>query len=252
MPILAAKNLTLFRGRKLICQNLNWKLYSGEMWAIIGSNGSGKSTLLQTLAGLYPTNAGEIHLRHRSLSELPRLTIAKHLGLLLQHHEEILADTVLNVALTGRHPHAKFWQPNSLLDIETAEQALQQMELSELRHKKVNHLSGGERQRLGIATLLTQTADIYLLDEPTNHLDIRQQHRVLSFFQQLTRSDSLVIMATHDINLVARYCDRVVMLLDNGLVLLGDVKELLIAENLQRLFQCEFSRVGDFWQASVS
>src|SRR5690606_11717610 len=120
--------------------------------------------------------------------------------------------TVFETALIGRHPHLAAWQMETESDFAIARQSLNKTDMAHLAEQDVNTLSGGERQRLSLATLLTQQPQIYLLDEPTNHLDLHYQ---ISLLQTLTDSvastESGLIMTLHDVNLAARFCDKLIL-----------------------------------------
>ena len=128
--------------------------------AILGRNGAGKSTLLSVLAGLRTADAGEVRLGGETYAALGPRIAAKRRGWLAQRHSDAFASTVLETALTGRHPHLGRWDWESKRDTEIARGALKAVGLAELEERDVQTLSGGERQRLAIATLLTQAAPL--------------------------------------------------------------------------------------------
>jgi iron complex transport system ATP-binding protein len=176
---LTAQNLTVHISNQIICQQLNLTLKRGDICGILGPNGSGKTTLLHTLANLHPVHAGEIFLDNQLLTELKPNAIAQKLGILFQDTSALFSQSVLEFCLTGRHPHLSRLAFESANDKAIALAALTRMDLDKKLSQAVHTLSGGERRRLAIATLLTQTPQIYLLDEPMNHLDIRQSCTIL-------------------------------------------------------------------------
>lgn len=237
MSLLRSEQLSVSIGTTRICHHLNLACEAGETWGILGRNGMGKTTLLHTLAGLYKPLHGDIFIRQDNIHSLSRRNIAQQLGLLLQHHEDSFPSTVIETVISGRHPHIKPWQWESDADRQIAEQALNDVQLSELALRPINRLSGGERQRVAMATLLTQNPDIMLLDEPNSHLDLKYQLQLLEHFSQLAREQhKLLIMSLHDINLAARFCDKLILMMGDGKVLLGDSEALLNEDNLQQLY----------------
>ena len=237
MPSLRTQKLSIEIASKPVCDKLDLELEPGQVWGILGRNGIGKTTLLHTLAGLRPATGGEIFLNGQNLNQLPRKTIAKHLGLLLQHTEDAFPATVLETVLTGRHPHIANWQWESQDDIELAHQALEQVDMQALANRPVNALSGGERQRVAIAMLLTQDPDIFLLDEPNSHLDLHYQVRLLQSLCEYAREQKrIVLMSLHDINLAARFCDHLLFLGGEGKTLAGKADKLLNEKDLSDLF----------------
>jgi len=235
-PPLAAHNLTVQIGERLVCRNANLEFRQGECWGILGVNGAGKTTLLHTLAGLRAPDSGEISLNGTPLSRMSRRDIARQLGLMPQDTPDPFPANVLDTALIGRHPHLSRWQWESSEDIERARAALAQVDLAGFEQRSVTTLSGGERRRLALASLLVQAPGLLLLDEPTNHLDLRHQHHLLQILRQQAHDGAGIVMVLHDINHVVRYCDHVLLLFGNGEIRQGLQSEILNAEVLSRLY----------------
>lgn len=236
--MLRSEQLNISIGGKQICNALDLNIEAGQVWGALGRNGVGKTTLLHTLAGLRKADSGDIFLNSNNIKQLSRKHIAQQIGLLLQHHEDSFPASVLETVISGRHPHISQWRWENESDHEIALQALQSVALQELATRPVNQLSGGERQRVAIAGLLTQQPDIYLLDEPNSHLDLNYQIQILNIFSQLAyEQHNAIVMSLHDINLAARYCDHLLLLLGDGEFMQGETDTLLNTENLQRLFQ---------------
>ena len=244
--LLETKGLRVEIGGKRVCDGLDLAIGAGECWGVLGGNGVGKSTLLHTLAGLREVAGGEIRLDGEPLTALPRRRVAQRLGLLLQDHGDPFPATVLETALIGRHPHLHAWQFEGEEDRRIAEAALAAVELAGFEPRMVATLSGGERRRLGLATLLVQDPALMLLDEPANHLDLRHQIRLLRMVAQLTHGQpKAAVMVLHDPNLAARFCDRLLLLFDDGETLAGPAEELLTEEQLTRLYGHPVRRIAD-------
>ncbi|HEX2549160.1 MAG TPA: ABC transporter ATP-binding protein [Gammaproteobacteria bacterium] len=227
-------HLTLKIHKKILCENLNLCLNRGQMLGVLGPNGSGKTTLLQTLAGLVPSYKGEIYLQNKLLQTFKGKTRAKHIGILFQQHYHYFSDTVFEFCSQGRYPHLNYfsWYPNEKM----IDDILISMDLIKLKNQKVDALSGGEKKRLEIATLLLQDPQIFLLDEPTNHLDLRYKIKILKHFQQL-KTDKIIVLATHDIDIAEQFCDQILMLFPNGQYLLGDTHSIMTTEHLSLLYE---------------
>lgn len=237
MSLLATSQLSVQIGDTKICDQLNLQCQPAEVWGILGRNGKGKTTLLHTLAGLRPAHSGEIFLQNKNIYQFSRREIAQQLGILLQHHEDSFPSSVIETVMTGRHPHIKNWQWETEKDHDIAHQALNALQLSHLAERSTSHLSGGERQRVAIAALLTQNPQIMLLDEPNSHLDIKYQIQIMDYLTTQTKQQSqLMLFTIHDLNLAARYCDKLIMLMGNGDVLQGNASELLSEENLYKVY----------------
>ncbi|MDX1609988.1 MAG: ABC transporter ATP-binding protein [Halofilum sp. (in: g-proteobacteria)] len=237
MSLLACEGLTVEIGGQRIAEGLDLAVGAGTSWAVLGANGAGKTTLLHTLAGLRPPTAGRVLLDGRPLRGLRRREIARRLGVLLQDSEDPFPATVLETALIGRHPHIGPWRWESPDDHARARAALDEVGLSELATRAVDTLSGGERRRLALATLLAQDPAVQLLDEPSNHLDLHHQIALLGHLRErVTGAGGALVMALHDVNLAARFCDHAVLLFTDGSVAHGPATELLQPERLSRLY----------------
>jgi iron complex transport system ATP-binding protein len=246
MTLLNTKWLDVEVAGKTVCQGLDWEVQPGQYWGILGGNGVGKTTLLHTLAGLRPAAGGELLLQGQPLHKLPRRHIARHLGLVFQDNHDAFPATVMETALSGRHPYLGLLQWESERDRDLAIEALHKMELQPMQERLVTTLSGGERRRLGIATLLTQDPPLALLDEPINHLDLRHQVKVLTLLQQRTQSQQRAVAITlHDINLTMRFCTHVMLMFGNGEILCGEASTIMTPQHLQRLYQHPIQQVCD-------
>jgi iron complex transport system ATP-binding protein len=236
-PLLAAQALTVSIGETSVCRDLHFSVRPGERLAILGRNGAGKSTLLSVLAGLRDADTGEVTLSGDSYATCGPREAAKRRGWLPQRHSDAFASTVLETALTGRHPHLGRWDWEGRRDAEIARGALKAVGLGELESRDVQTLSGGERQRLSIATLLTQGPPLYLLDEPLAHLDLNHQIAVLDLFAGAARDCGAgVIMVLHEPGLADRYCDRALLLYGDGRHEMGPCREILSADRLAALY----------------
>mgnify|MGYP000844749943 FL=1 len=235
--LIEIRDLGVSIGGHSVCRELSFALGAGERLAILGRNGAGKSTLLSVLAGLRNADAGEVLLGSESYAALGPREAAKRRGWLPQRHSDAFSSTVLETALTGRHPHLGRWDWESKQDTEIARAALKAVGLGELETRDVQTLSGGERQRLAIATLLTQSAPLYLLDEPLAHLDLNHQIAVLDLFAGAARECGAgLIMVLHEPGLADRYCDRALLVYGDGRCEMGRCRDLLTAERLGELY----------------
>jgi iron complex transport system ATP-binding protein len=249
-PLLELRGLSVSIGGKQVCRRLDLQLRPGQCLGVLGQNGVGKTTLLHTMAGLRPRDGGVIRLRGAPLEQLSRRRIAQQVGLLMQEHEDPFPATVMETALIGRHPHIDFWQWESASDVRLARSALDSMDLDDLEDRAVNTLSGGERQRLALATVMTQDPDVFLLDEPSNHLDLHHEIDVLRMLARFaTDGGKALVMTMHDVNLAARFCDRLLLMYGNGETQLGPTAEVLTPENLKRLFGIAVTAIP--WQGGT-
>ena len=227
-----------------VANGLELEIKPGQFWGLLGPNGIGKTTLLKCLAGLDPPLAGRVLLESRDINELPRKLLARHIGMLQQHTVYVFDSSVIQTALTGRHPHLAYWEREGAADLAKASKALKAVGLEGFSARSVTGLSGGEARRLAFAALLVQEPEIMLLDEPTNHLDLRHQVQIMGMIQKRSEGGTnSAFAALHDINLAARYCSHVLMLFGDGNWSAGRTEEMLNEPNLEKLYGCPVERL---------
>jgi iron complex transport system ATP-binding protein len=236
-PLLETRQLVVEIGGHCVVRSLNLTVATGERLAILGRNGAGKSTLLSTLAGLRPAAGGALLLDGEDSALIHPRRAALCRAWLGQFQADPFGSTVLETALTGRHPHLGRWDWESTRDADLARSALAAVGLQDMEKRQIHTLSGGERQRLAIATLLTQASPLYLLDEPLAHLDLNHQMAVLELFAGAARDCGAgVIMVLHDPALAHRFCDRALLVHGDGRTELGPVDDILTAPRLSELY----------------
>lgn len=245
-PLLEARQLRVEIGDKTVVDRLEFAVATGERVAILGRNGAGKSTLLSTLAGLRKAAGGAVLLDGEDVALMPPRQAALQRAWLGQFQNDPFGSTVLETALTGRHPHLGRWDWESTRDAELARGALKAVGLDGMETRQIHTLSGGERQRLAIATLLTQAAPLYLLDEPLSHLDLNHQMAVLQLFAGTARDCGAgVIMVLHDPALAHRFCDRALLVFGDGRTEIAPVDDILTAERLSELYGYGLRQIED-------
>ena len=245
-PLLEARQLQVAVGERTVIDRLDLAVAPGERLAILGRNGAGKSTLLSTLAGLRPPAAGAVLLDGEDAALLHPRQAALRRAWLGQFQTDPFGSTVLETALTGRHPHLGRWDWESTKDADIARDALKAVGLAGMENRQIHTLSGGERQRLAIATLLTQAAPLYLLDEPLSHLDLNHQMAVLELFTGTARECGAgVVMVLHDPTLAFRFCDRALLVFGDGRTETAAVHELLTAKTLSELYGYPLRQIDD-------
>jgi len=244
MTSLVCQSLDVSIAGKNICSKLDLDLAPGQFWGLLGPNGIGKTTLLKCMAGLTVPDSGIVLLENQAIDKLPRRAIARLLGMLQQHTVYVFDASVLETAMTGRHPHLGYWEREGPRDKQKALDAIRAVDLEGFEARSVTGLSGGEARRLAFASLIVQEPAILLLDEPTNHLDMKHQIRIMNHVEvQVATQQRSAMIALHDVNLAARYCSHVLMLFGEGDWQAGPVDELLDQENLEKLYQCPVESV---------
>ena len=237
MTTLQVRHLTVEIGSAVACHDLSLIFHPGEVWSVLGRNGVGKSTLLCTLAGLRPATAGTILVEDMSLGGISRRKRAQTIGILFQEQDPTFPATVLETALTGRHPWLSLFEGEGETDIEMASRALKQLDLDSMEQRELWSLSGGERRRVDLAALVLQQTRVMLLDEPVNHLDLHYQVDVMGQLVHNWQQDGgIVIMVMHDVNLAMRFSDHLLLLFGDGETHHGNAADLATEENFSRLY----------------
>ncbi|WP_372345630.1 ABC transporter ATP-binding protein [Streptomyces sp. KL116D] len=221
---LEGKALSWTPGGPLVLDGVDLTPRPGSVTGLLGPNGSGKSTLLRLLAGVLAPSSGVVTLDGDPLSSVPRRTAARRIAMVQQQADTQVELTVADVVRLGRVPHRRAWAPASAADEAAVRAALDRSGLADRGHRLWHTLSGGERQRVQIARALAQEPRELLLDEPTNHLDIQHQLELLDLIRGL---DLTSVVALHDLNLAAAYCDGVVVLDGGRVVAAGEPADVL-------------------------
>jgi iron complex transport system ATP-binding protein len=220
------------KGHRLLC-DVHLEARDGQIVGLLGPNGSGKTTLLRLLAGLRRPDAGTIRYDGTSLGDLSRRALARRLAVVEQDtstHDQV---TVRQVVELGRTPFRGRFDALTADDRQIVDAALQRTDIVGHQHRNWHTLSGGEKQRAQLARALAQEPREILLDEPTNHLDIRHQ---LELLQLLSSLGVTCVIALHDLNLAARYCDHIVMLDHGRVVTAGSPEAVLTAELIASVY----------------
>jgi iron complex transport system ATP-binding protein len=234
---LRAEQVRLGYGDRTVVDGLDLDVVAGTITAVIGPNGCGKSTLLRALGRLLKPTAGQVVLDGKRIDRVPTREVAKVLGLLPQAPSAPEGLTVADLVARGRHPHQAWYRQWSADDEDAVAQALDWTGIADLAERPVDQLSGGQRQRAWISMALAQGTDLLLLDEPTTFLDLAHQVDVLELVRRL-HSDAgrTVVMVLHDLNLAARYADRLVAMRDGYIVAAGKPAEVITEELLAEVF----------------
>lgn len=233
---LIAENISLRRGGRTILEGVSVRVAPGEFLSIVGPNGSGKSLLLRALAGLWKVVDGPIRFGKREVSQLGRRELARRVAFVAQDTRMDFAFTIEEVVAMGRHPRRGRFERPTPEDHRAVDAAIASCDIAHLRGRFVNTLSGGERQRVAIARSLAVEPEIVLLDEPTASLDVQHGLEILDLCQSLARAGKSIVLATHDLNAVARYATEVVLMESGHIAYTGDCNGVLNANVLDRVF----------------
>lgn len=231
--MLQVDDLTVHYGERMVLREISFTAQPGQILGVIGPNGAGKTTLIRALSGVIPLRAGTICVDGVSLSSLKPAERARQVAVVPQAYNLPPAFTGWELALLGRTPHLNWLGQVSRSDEARVHQALERAQAVDLAPRRLGELSGGEQQRLLLARALAQEAPLLLLDEPTTHLDLQYQISLLEQVRQLVRNENItVILALHDLNLVAHYADQVALLAHGELIALGAPSAVLVPDLL--------------------
>ena len=234
-PLVSADAVDVALAKRTILRGVSVTVERGEIFALVGPNGSGKSTLLGALAGDLKPAAGSVFFDGTPIESLKGKDLARRRGLLLQSNQVSFPFPVGHVVEMGRNPWAG--TDESERDDEIVAWAMEQVEVTELRHRRFNELSGGERARVSLARVLAQDTELLLLDEPTAALDLHHQNRVLTLIRERAKNNRGVVVVAHDLSLAAALADRVGVFVDGRMLAAGTVQEVMNPELLSEAYQ---------------
>lgn len=233
---LSAEGVSWRRGGALVVDGVSLHPRAGSTVGLLGPNGSGKSSLLRLLQGIARPDLGVVRLDDDDLRGLRRRDIARAVAAVSQYAETEVDLTVRDVVRLGRTPHRSVWGGDPTADERAVDDALAQVRLTAKAADGWHTLSGGERQRAQIARALAQEPRELLLDEPTNHLDIRHQLDLLALVAALPVT---TVVALHDLNLAATFCDDVVVLRRGAVVAAGPPAQVLTPELIAEVYEVD-------------
>jgi iron complex transport system ATP-binding protein len=230
-------NVSLGYDHRTILHDVNMKARPGQVLGLVGPNGSGKSTLIKGMTRVLELSSGHISIDGRDIKTIRRDEMGRLMATVPQDPALPGAFTAFEVVLMGRTPHLGLLRYEGGKDLAIAWQAMEATHTQSFAERRVSELSGGEKQRLVIARALTQQPKAMLLDEPTANLDINHQVEVLNLVKSLCLEQSLtVVIALHDLNLAAQYCDWLVMLNGGRVHAEGTPIAILTVQNIKQVY----------------
>ena len=254
MSELRISNLNATYKETSILNDINLSLIQGEFVCLCGPNGAGKSTLFSVIAGVPDARLkvnGEIRwlseAEHRiettgttDISHLPRRDAARIIAFMQQSEYSEWDFTVRDYVLQGRFAYTKYGN-YSAADLEVVDGVLADLGLSQFAERHIHSLSGGEFQKVRLARALTQTPRFLLLDEPAANLDYVYEPHLMQLLHDTAHSKNLgVLAAVHDINLAARFADKIILLPPKKSVLYGTPSDIMNTDNLKYTFGVDF------------
>ncbi|WP_226435840.1 ABC transporter ATP-binding protein [Rhodococcus yananensis] len=220
-------------GDNLLVDDVTLDIAAGETVALVGPNGSGKSTLLRTAYRALRPAAGTVTLDGRDVWTTPVRFVGRTAGVVAQHSPADFPLTVADVLMLGRAAHKGMFDADTAADRALVVAALESVDMVDRAERDFARLSGGERQRVLVAQALAGQPSVLLFDEPTNHLDLR--HR-LGLMRMIRDRGGTAVVALHDLDLAARFCDRIAVLERGRLWGVGAPAEIVTSELLAEVY----------------
>jgi iron complex transport system ATP-binding protein len=232
-------NSLSYNGSKVV-DDVSFSAEAGEFFMIIGPNGAGKSSLLKLIAGIEQVQSGQISILGRPKAKYSARELAKVVALVAQQAPIDFPFSVAETVLMGRSPHLGLLGIEGEQDYALAAEAMSFTGVSHLADRRLDQLSGGERQRVMIARAICQEPKIILLDEPTTALDPAHQLKIMDLMERFRQEKkTTVIMVSHDLNLAALYSDRLLLMKNGSVVIIGTPAEVFIPKFIENSYECD-------------
>ncbi len=209
----------------------------GVVTAVVGPNGSGKSSLVRALLGSVPLASGHVEIDGTVTRVLGRGDLARRVAVVAQREEPAFPLSVVDYVSLGRFPRQGAWSPAGVADLDAVSRAMQAASVDTLALRRTNTLSGGEWQRVRVARALAQETDAVVFDEPTTFLDIAHEMACFELLSAIAHAGRCVLVVSHQLNLVARFADRVVLLSHGQVVADGTPSDVMRGETLERVYE---------------
>ena len=218
-----------------VLHDVSFELGGNELVSILGPNGVGKSTLIHCINKILAPTSGTVLIDGKDVSEIKLKELAKQIGYVPYSANDSFPLSVIDTVMIGRHPHSKWGTLDKDLDI--VYDTLRMLGISHLAMRPFNELSAGQHQKVMLARGLVQEPEILLLDEPTSNLDVRHQLDVTKMLKRLSREKNiLIVMISHDINIAAKYSDKIILMHKGSVFDMGEPNKVITAENLRTVY----------------
>lgn len=222
-------------------RGVSYTLKPGQLVGLIGPNGCGKSTMMKCINRMHDATSGEILVDGESILNKKPAEVAKIVATVPAELKNSFGLTVYETVMLGRYPYMKnmWWEP--VEEEEFIMENLEKFGVAHLKDRQINMLSSGEMQRVLIAKAYVQNPRLMLVDEPTSHLDMKYKLDVMEYLTAMVRKDMTILVAEHDISLMARYCDTCIIMKKGKIVGIGDPKKVITPELIEDVYEVSAS-----------
>lgn len=242
-PLLRIRGLNMVFDGFHALTDIDLDVDRGLLVGLIGPNGCGKSTMMKCICRINDMTSGTITVDGHDVSSMKPMDVAKMVATVPAEAGQTFGSTVMDMVMLGRYPFVdRIWWEDPEDEI-MARKAMQTFGIDHLRRKQVSLLSSGERQRALIAKAYVQEPKLMLVDEPTSHLDMKYKLQVMEYLKSMSKTDMTVLVAEHDISLMARYCDLCIIMKQGRIVTIGDPKVVITEDLIREVYEVE-ARVG--------
>ena len=225
------------QARRNAVDGVSFAVPRGQLTALAGPNGSGKSSIVRALLRRADILRGGVTLDDRDVRTFSYGELARLVAVVPQREEAAFPTRVRECVALCRYPHLGLWRAPAEDDARAVDEALGQAGVNDLAERNTDELSGGEWQRVRIARALAQKTPALVLDEPTTFLDVAHEMAIFELLSSLARSGLAVLLVSHQLNLVARFADTIVLLDEGKIASSGSPAEVMKAEQLEAIYR---------------
>jgi len=229
--------VTYAAARRNAVDGVSFAVPSGQLTALAGPNGSGKSSIVRALLRRADITGGSVTIDGRDVTTLSYAELAKAIAVVPQREEAAFPTRVREYVALGRYPHLGLWRAPAKDDDLAVDAALAQAGVDDLSDRNTDAVSGGEWQRVRIARALAQKTPALVLDEPTTFLDVAHEMAIFELLWSLARSGLAVMLVSHQLNLVARFADTIVLLDEGRVAISGAPADVMKADKLEAIYR---------------
>ncbi|MGM0509910.1 MAG: ABC transporter ATP-binding protein [Thermoplasmatota archaeon] len=240
MVILSLDRVTTGYREKKVLKDISFEMDKGEFLGVIGPNGCGKSTMVRAVTDVIGIWEGDIKIADRLLGEYSRKKLARKVAVVPQNTYISFPFTVKDIVMMGRSPYLRRFENPKKKDFDRVNRAMKVTGTYRLKDRKISELSGGELQRVITARALSQSPELLLLDEATSHLDIGHKLEMMDIVNKMCKERGLSVLSIfHNLNLAARYCERMILIDEGRIHAMGKPEEVLTRSHLRAVYGIE-------------